>query len=261
MNSVSYNAELDQIVMSARWFNEVWIIDHSTTMAEAASHKGGKSGKGGDLLYRWGNPYAYWAGFPDEQQLFGQHDAQWVPKGYPGAGNLMVFNNGSSRDGRPYSTVDEWTPPIESDGTYRLEDGRFGPDELKWSYRGDYSSDRISGAQRLPNGNTLVCSGSEGYVLEVTAEEEVVWEYRLGGAGGPGPDGRDAGPPRNEGPRLDLGDAGGPGAGRRGPPGAQGPGGRRGPGGPGGGGGGVFRAPRYALDYAAFKGKQLRPAR
>ncbi|MEL6110930.1 MAG: aryl-sulfate sulfotransferase, partial [Planctomycetota bacterium] len=111
MNSVAYNAELDQIIVSARWFHEVWIIDHSTTTAEAASHEGGDSGKGGDLLYRWGNPYTYWAGFPDEQQLFGQHDAHWIPQGCPGAGNLMVFNNGSARDGRSYSTVDEWSPP------------------------------------------------------------------------------------------------------------------------------------------------------
>ena len=55
-NAVAYNAELDQIVLSVPRFNEVWVIDHSTTTAEAAGHTGGRWGRGGDLLYRWGNP-------------------------------------------------------------------------------------------------------------------------------------------------------------------------------------------------------------
>ncbi len=58
-NSVDYNEEFDQIVVSVRHFSEIWVIDHSTTTAEAAGHSGGNSGKGGDLLYRWGNPEAY----------------------------------------------------------------------------------------------------------------------------------------------------------------------------------------------------------
>ena len=61
-NAVDYNEDLDQIMISAREFNEVWIIDHSTSTAEAASHSGGMYGKGGDLLYRWGNPEAYGRG-------------------------------------------------------------------------------------------------------------------------------------------------------------------------------------------------------
>jgi hypothetical protein len=52
VNAVAYNAELDQIIISPRPFNEFWVIDHSTTWAEAAGHTGGNSGKGGDLLYR-----------------------------------------------------------------------------------------------------------------------------------------------------------------------------------------------------------------
>ena len=57
-NAVAYNAELDQVLLNVLEFNEFWIIDHSTTTAEAAGHTGGKHGKGGDLLYRWGNPRA-----------------------------------------------------------------------------------------------------------------------------------------------------------------------------------------------------------
>ena len=94
MNSIDYNAALDQIMLSVRGNSEVWIIDHSTTTAEAAAHTGGKSGKGGDLLYRWGNPKAYGAGTQSDQELYQQHDAEWVSTGYPGAGNITVFNNG-----------------------------------------------------------------------------------------------------------------------------------------------------------------------
>ena len=72
-NGIDYNPALDQIMLSPRHFSEVWIIDHSTTRAEAAGSSGGNSGKGGDLLYRWGNPRAYRAGTLDDQQLFWPH--------------------------------------------------------------------------------------------------------------------------------------------------------------------------------------------
>ena len=98
-NSVAYNAALDQIMLSVHSFHEIWVIDHSTTTAEAAGSTGGKRGKGGDLLYRWGNPVVYHAGKVSDQQLFGQHHAHWIPPGRPGAGNLLVFNNGSRRPG------------------------------------------------------------------------------------------------------------------------------------------------------------------
>ena len=65
-NGIDYNAELDQIVLTVRFFGEAWIIDRSTTTSEAAGHSGGKGGKGGDLLYRWGNPRAYRAGTPED---------------------------------------------------------------------------------------------------------------------------------------------------------------------------------------------------
>ena len=84
-NAVAYNAELDQIMLSIHAFSEVWIIDHGTTTEEAASHSGGKRGKGGDLLYRWGNPRAYRTGTNVDQRLFAQHNAHWIPEGLPGA--------------------------------------------------------------------------------------------------------------------------------------------------------------------------------
>src|SRR5262249_33233724 len=97
VNAVAYDARLDQIMLSPREFNEVWIIDHSTTRAEAAGHQGGRHGKGGDILYRWGNPRAYRAGTAQDQKLFLQHDTHWIPAGLPGAGNLLVFSNGGGR--------------------------------------------------------------------------------------------------------------------------------------------------------------------
>ena len=188
MNSVDYNEDLDQIAMSARWFNEAWIIDHSTSTEEAASHSGGESGKGGDLIYRWGNPDAYYAGFPFDRVFFAQHDIRWIDKDCPGAGNFLLFNNGD-QFARPYSSVDEFVSPVTEDGTYPLSDtAPYAPKAFCWSYsdEGVFRSDRISGAQRLPNGNTLVCSGEDGWVFAVTPENKRVWEFRLSSLSGNG---------------------------------------------------------------------------
>jgi hypothetical protein len=181
-NSVAYNAELDQIILSVHQFSEIWVIDHSTTRTEAASSKGGKSGKGGDLLYRWGNPRAYRAGTVKDQKLFSQHNAHWIPKGCPGAGNILVFNNGMRRTGGAYSSVDEIVPVVDGKGQYKYTAGKpYGPDAPVWSYsapkRTDFYSSFISGAHRLPNGNTFICSGANGTLFEVTASKEMVWKY------------------------------------------------------------------------------------
>lgn len=182
MNSIDYNEEFDQILFSLRLNSEIFVIDHSTTTEEAKGHSGGKYGKGGDILYRWGNPRAYHTGTVDDQKFFDQHDARWVESNYPGEGNIMVFSNGKSRPGLKYSSVDEIKPPVDSDGFYYLEPGLpYGPDNLTWSYTADnpvdFYSDHLSGAQRLYNGNTLICDGSAGKFFEVTPEKEVVWQY------------------------------------------------------------------------------------
>ncbi len=179
MNAVNYNAELDQIILSVRGNSEIWVIDHSTTSEESAGHSGGKYGKGGDILYRWGNPQAYHTGNAESQMLFDQHDAQWIDSGCPGAGNMLVFNNGLGRD---YSSIDEFTPPVDENGNYSLSTGTaFEPENLVWSYIADtpvsFFSEAISGAQRLPNGNTLICDGVHGILFEVTYEKEIVWKY------------------------------------------------------------------------------------
>jgi len=179
MNSIDYNPALDQIALSVRGNSEVWIIDHSTTTAQAASHSGGVHGKGGDLLYRWGNPVTYGAGTASSQKYFMQHDVEWVHSDCPGAGNLTCFNNGVSLN---YSTIDEITPPVDASGNYSLTTGSaFGPSNFTWTYQATPStsmySDNISGAFRLPNGNTLIDNGTQGTFIEVTAAGEVVWKY------------------------------------------------------------------------------------
>jgi hypothetical protein len=182
-NGIDYNAELDQVLLSVREFSEFWIIDHSTTTEEAAEHTGGNSGKGGDLLYRWGNPQAYKRGDDSDRVLYYQHDAKWVTDDSPGAGNITVFDNGvGDPDEDPYvSRVHELTPPVDENGDYApLGAGEpHGPASTEWTYTGtaaDFSA-IISGAQRLANGNTLITYGVKGAFSEVTPSGEEVWRY------------------------------------------------------------------------------------
>jgi hypothetical protein len=182
INSVKYNPDLDQLCLSPRIFDELWVIDHSTTTAEAAGHTGGTSGKGGDLLYRWGNPQAYQAGTASDQQLFGQHDPHWIAPGYPGEGNILIFNNGAFRPAGQFSTVDEIVPPVDGAGNYSLTPGTaYGPTAPIWIYTDPvplfFYSWAISGATRLPNGNTLVCAGIQGWLFEVDLQGNMVWQY------------------------------------------------------------------------------------
>lgn len=185
-NAVAYNAGLDQVLLSVRNSSEIWIIDHGTTTDEAAKHTGGRRGRGGDLLYRWGNPAAF--GVKGERQLWGQHDARWIEDGLVGAGNILVFDNGD-RTARPYSTVVEITPPLRSDGSYEITPGAaFGPTGPAWRYLASPPESLfapfISGAQRLPSGNTLICDGPAGQFLEVTRDGETVWSYTVTSGGG-----------------------------------------------------------------------------
>lgn len=182
-NGLAYNAELDQIVVSSRELSEIFILDHSTTTAEAASHKGGKAGRGGDFLYRWGNPQSYRRGTASNRTLYGQHNPQWITQGLPGAGNLLIYNNGDTRPDGRYSTIEEIKPPLTANGTYSLSaSAAYGPDKTEWTYKAStptsFYSSNISGSQRLPNGNTLICEGSKGKFFEVTSAGKIVWTYQ-----------------------------------------------------------------------------------
>ncbi len=256
-NAIDYRADLDLVVLSIHNLSEVWVIDHSTTTAEAASSKGGKRGKGGDLLLRWGNPQTHKAGKPGERQLSAQHDAQWIGAGLAGAGHMLVFNNGGRGESRQ-SIVDEVALPVDEAALAKPMDVKaLAALKPCWSFSSEaISAGHISGAQRLANGNTLVTNGETGRLVEVDAKGEVVWEWlsplkgdlRMGGPPG-GRGGPRRGPPGGPG-----GAPGGPG----GPPG--GPGGP--PGGPGGRGmgdmqHGLFRCERYAPDFPGLA--QLKP--
>ncbi len=176
-NSIDYNPKLDQIVISGPFFNEIWIIDHSTTKAEAASHIGGKYGKGGDFLYRWGNPIMYNHGTAEDQQLFYQHDAYWIPEGFPNAGKIMLFNNWRGPTTAKYSSVDIISTPLTESGSYD-QTLPFGPIAPDWSYKGDgFFAKNISGAQQLINGNVLICNGPAGTFFEIDKDKNKVWEY------------------------------------------------------------------------------------
>ncbi len=167
INAIDYNAERKEIILSVRNFSEIWVIDHDTTTAEAA-------GSDGDLLYRWGNPAAH--GGNGDQKLYVQHDAKWIESGLEGEGNILIFNNGQGRDDGDYSSVLEISLPERADGYDPSQDAT----EV-WSYTAEtpteFYASRISGAQRLRNGNTLICEGTESYVFEVTKTGEKVWEY------------------------------------------------------------------------------------
>ncbi|MFN2457257.1 MAG: aryl-sulfate sulfotransferase [Chitinophagaceae bacterium] len=183
LNAIKYNPDLDQIVFSSPELNEIFIIDHSTTTKEAAGHKGGRWGKGGDILYRWGNSKNYGRGDSLDQQLHYQHDIRWISKGEAGAGHLTIFNNNIPKwDKMNYSAIYEIAPPTDKKGNYLIEKGKaFGPEKPVWTYIAtdtvSFWSGHISGAHRMNNGNTFINEGARGRFFEVTKEGKIVWEY------------------------------------------------------------------------------------
>jgi hypothetical protein len=187
-NSLDYHQGRDQIMLSIPYFNEVWIIDHTTTTAQAASSNGGLSGKGGDLMYRWGNPAAYQQGTADDQTLFFQHDAHWNDDFLNFTNDnweqIVVFNN---RVGVDFSQVNVFDPAWDMYSWVYDETG--GPDNYLETVQHpedptELFSTGLSSAQYLPNGNVLITSGRFGYSFEVTPDDEIVWEYKTPLVGG-----------------------------------------------------------------------------
>jgi hypothetical protein len=178
INSIQYNEERDQIVISPRRMSEIWIIDHNTTTSEAA-------GSAGDLLYRWGNPQAYRQGTEDDRKLYGQHTPYFIPSGLPNEGKIMLFNNGFGR--LPiFSEVFIINPPEIGLGEYEYTPGTaYGPTNTDFTFPevaptndSDFYSAIVSNAQQLPNGNILVCEGREAYFFELDENNDIVWEYQ-----------------------------------------------------------------------------------
>ena len=82
--------------------------------------------------------------------------------------NLLIFDNGPHRLDHPM--------PFS-----RVIEVNVATKQIVWKYQEkreyEFFSPRISNAQRLPNGNTLICEGDFGRLFEVTREGELVWEY------------------------------------------------------------------------------------
>ncbi len=177
-NSVAYNPDLDQILISVPTFNEVWVIDHSTSTSEASGGTGGRYGKGGDLLYRWGNPQAYGRGTEADRRFGFQHNAHWILPDRPGAGHMMVFSNKAPNGSGTVSRVYEFVPGFTA-GHYPISaTGAYGPAEPVWTYSTpDLQAINVSGAERMKNGNTLISLGPQGRLFEVTPSGDIVWEY------------------------------------------------------------------------------------
>lgn len=152
-NGVDYAPVTDRLIITDRQFSEVYMIDKKTK----------------NMVWRWGNP-STWnngrrPGFANngDQQLFGPHNPTFLPNGH-----IQVHDNGWMRPQGNYSRVVEIDPLT---------------DEVVWQFRADrpmnYSTPYQGGAQRLPNGNTLVTSAATGHIFEVTGGQapRVVWEF------------------------------------------------------------------------------------
>ena len=135
-------------------------------------------GRDGKIVWRLGPDFSESPELRAIRQIIGQHHAHFIPKGLPGAGNLLVFDNGGS-SGYGFAN------PIAPNGvgafaraTSRVLEINPLTLELVWSYTNPrFFSTNISGAQRLPNGNTLITAGAGGRMFEVTKEGAIVWEY------------------------------------------------------------------------------------
>jgi hypothetical protein len=216
-NSMDYNQELDQIVINSVQGEFYVIDHGNTFLPGNSSGSIAlAAGAKGDFLYRFGDPARYMQGDPPSiledwtasttgnKQIGGSHDIQWIASGLPGAGNFLVFNNGQYLFERtPQSYIFEingylnssktntgnyvnppaagywkWSSDTDKD-THKQT--KLMSNQIVWMY---YSKNNTaffshigSSAQRLPNGNTFICSDTDGHFFEVTSDGQVVWDY------------------------------------------------------------------------------------
>ncbi len=214
-NSMDYNQELGQVVLNSVQ-GEFYVVDHRNTFVAGSPQESIAlaAGAAGDFLYRFGDPARYSQGDPPSiledwtestaghKQIGGSHDIHWIRPGLPGAGHFMVFNNGqylSERTPQSYIfeidgyrnsqgvTTARYVNPPEAGYTLvqpasdTRKTAKKISNQIVWSYASRSSQGFFShigaSAQRLPNGNTLICSDTEGHLFEVTAGGELVWEY------------------------------------------------------------------------------------
>lgn len=170
-NAIAYDEANDVILLSVNSYSEVWFIDHSTTTEEAARNVGGNYGKGGDLIYRFGNPETYQN--TEGTRLFHNNHFPNLLQGED-YGKLLIFSNGNDIE---QSTVYE----LELPATYSLQQDFNNEPSVVWSFTDpDLYSSKVSGAVPLENGNILITEGDFGF-WEVTREKEVVWKFNAEG--------------------------------------------------------------------------------
>jgi hypothetical protein len=167
INSVAYDAQKDMILFSAHNLHEIYVIDHSTTTAQAASSTGGKYNKGGDILWRWGKAANYGVTATDTTWFNVVHGANVIPAGLPGSGNFLAYANKNPKTG--LAAAYEIQPELADTG--------FVIDPVSKKFKATLIANislptgttNWGNVQRLPNGNTLITHGNTGKVLEATS--------------------------------------------------------------------------------------------
>jgi hypothetical protein len=223
LNGIDYNPESGHLAISSNTTYEIYIVDHDSTFVVGDPEESIRlaASDAGDFIYRFGNPAIYGQGeypyyakkesrmleYSGHRQIGGNHDIQWIKEGVPGAGNLLLFNNGLSvpriqLDPDPQSEVIEFNPYLDADGVDKghyvnppeagyteivagSEDPQGTPVTRLFSKQiisiyntlDTFKSYRGSATQRLPNGNTVTQLSRVGRQVEVTRDGEVVWEY------------------------------------------------------------------------------------
>ncbi|HJO37562.1 MAG: aryl-sulfate sulfotransferase [Vicinamibacterales bacterium] len=143
----------------------------------------GITDRSGAIVWRMGPDYRDHPALAELGQIIGQHHPHIIPEGLPGAGYLLVFDNGGASGygepnpaaptgrnvaGRHYSRVLEINP-VTFEKAWEYSIG--GSERIR------FLSNYVSSAQRLPNGNTLITEGAGGRIFELTTDSEIVWEY------------------------------------------------------------------------------------
>ena len=168
-NGIDYDEDKDVIYLSVNYYSEIWVIDHSTTTQQASTNTGGNYNKGGNLLYRFGNPSAY-KNTEGTRLFHNNHFPNLLEDNEPGEGNILVYNNGTNNS---QSIVYELDIP----NNLNLIPNTNNEPSIVWSFADpDLFHGRISGAVRLKNGNTLITEGDYGF-WEVTNDGSIAWKY------------------------------------------------------------------------------------
>ena len=195
ISGIDYNQERDEIVLCPNNIDELWVIDHSTTTAEAATSAGGTRGQGGELIYRWGNPAAYdFHNGPTEPRFLRRaHDPRWSVNRVTNQIQLTVHNNDrvDSTPGDSESQVLVLDLPRDGNGNgdYIISDAEtFLPEAPMVLYEQDpsnpfFSTPFMGSAQRLNNGNVVITLSLLRTLVEVNPAGEIIWEETISSGG------------------------------------------------------------------------------